>query len=364
MLHSTQVFEPVVNDTWRFSCRIRFPGNGEHVTARGETRLGPEFVSSSDLLELFGEARLLHLNDLLSGRGLLDNDCCFPALQTRSAKSQLTSFLFLWPTNIGVMLPHVAWLGRLVPRIRPQRTAIAPRRNLSTLNPARMTHADYVDLSGRGRIHGATFWTPRKAGSEVELHFPSQTQGFFYYVPGPAHAPVAGEVRFRITSNAEPASFEHGHDLLLPHSPAPWRIPLIAIIQRKQNYALMFEQLRKDGAIGDDLVAHLREEMSPVIRRTMHIVHSLGQPFHHEIAKHCIQLRVAAGNVLSASVNVGLPREYSGTYVGGASGLQCFGGGANMYTARLGHILCCFEPIIRNGRQALALRVLETWQLQ
>jgi hypothetical protein len=126
----------------------------------------------------------------------------------------------------------------------------------------------------------------------------------------------------------------------------------------------MFEQLCKDGAISDDLVAHLREEMSPVIRRTMHIVHSLGQPFHHEIAKHCIQLRVAAGNVLSTSVNVGLPREYSGTYVGGASDLQCFGGGANMYTARLGHISCCFESIIRNGRQALALRVFETWQLQ
>jgi hypothetical protein len=35
-----------------------------------------------------------------------------------------------------------------------------------------------------------------------------------------------------------------------------------------------------------------------------------------------------------------------------------------MYTARLGHILCCFEPFIRNGRQALALRVLETGQLQ
>jgi hypothetical protein len=35
-----------------------------------------------------------------------------------------------------------------------------------------------------------------------------------------------------------------------------------------------------------------------------------------------------------------------------------------MYTARLGHISCCFESIIRNGRQALALRVFETWQLQ
>jgi hypothetical protein len=183
--------------------------------------LDPSSFPLQDLPELFGEARLLHLYDLLSGRGLLGNDCCFPTFQTRSAKSQLTSFLFLWPTNIGAMLPRVAWLGRLVPRIRPQRTAIALRRDLNTLNPARMTPADYVDLSGRGRVHGATFWTPRKAGSEAELHFPRQTQGFFYYVPGPVHAPVAGEVRFRITSNAEPATFGHGHDLLLPHSPAP-----------------------------------------------------------------------------------------------------------------------------------------------
>jgi hypothetical protein len=254
------------------------------------------------------------------------------------------------------MLPRVvAWLGRPVFRIHPQRTAIAPRRHLSTLNPVCLTSADYVDLSGRARSYGTSFWT---AGG-VHLRFPSQTRGFFYYVHGPPHAPVAGEVRFRVTPKAEPASFEHGHDLLLPHLPVPWRIPLATIVHKKGTiYALMLKRIREYGFDSDGLVSHV-----PVYRTTP-ILHSLGQPFHHEIAKQTIQLRVATGNVLSARVNVVLPPEYSETYVGGASDLQCFGGGANTYIARLGHIMCCFEPFIRNGRQALALRVLETGQLQ
>jgi hypothetical protein len=250
-----------------------------------------------------------------------------PALPSRVAKRnvKLQSASHLYQhTYIGAMLPRVAWLGRLVPRIRLQHAAVTYRRDLSTLSPVRLTPADYMDLSGRVCIHGASFWKPGKH----YLHFPDQTHGFFYYVPGPAHAPVAGEVRFRITPSAKRTGFKRGHDLLLPSSPMPWRVPLVSIIQSKRNHLHMYERLCEDGVINNDLVAAVREHESSSTRRkrTTPILHSLSQPFYHEISKVCIHLCVAQGYQLSKLVRMELPLEYPRTYAGGTSSLQCLRG--------------------------------------
>jgi hypothetical protein len=229
------------------------------------------------------------------------------------------------------MLLRAAWFGRLAPssRIHLQHGAIAHRRDLSTLDSARVNAADYMDLSGYLRVYGARF----ALGSSDHTPFPSQTHGFFYYVPGPAHAPIAGEVRFRIAGEvrfriaptADPTGFQHGHDLLLHNSPAPWRVPLISIIQSKSSYIHLYERLCKDGIISSDLVADVREHKSSYPSRisTTFILHSLSQPFHHEVAKCRIHLCVAKGHQLSKVVRMSLPIEYSKTYLGGTSGLRC-----------------------------------------
>jgi hypothetical protein len=225
-----------------------------------------------------------------------------------------------------MLRPRVAWLGRLVPpsRIHLQHGAIAHRRDLSTLDSARVQPTDYMDLSGHVRAHGATF---EAMAGRAYAPFPTQTRGFFYYVPGPAHAPVAGEVRFRIAPTADPTGFQYGHDLLLPNSPVPWRIPLVSIIQSKR-YIYMYERLCEDGAISDDLVADVREHKSSSTRRkgTTPILHSLSQPFYHEASKDCIRLCVAKGHQLSTLVRMNLPIEYPKTYVGGTSGVRCLKG--------------------------------------
>jgi hypothetical protein len=226
------------------------------------------------------------------------------------------------------MLPRAVWLRRLVrpSRIHLQHGAIAHRRDLSTLDSARVNPADYMDLSGYLRVYGARF----ALGSSDHTPFPSQTYGFFYYVPGPAHAPIAGEVRFRIAPTADPTGFQHGHDLLLHNSPAPWRVPLISIIQSKSSYIHLYERLCEDGIISNDLVADVREHKSSYPSRisTTYILHSLSQPFYHEASKCRIHLCVAKGHQLSKVVRMSLPIEYSKTYLGGTSGLRCLRGGS------------------------------------
>jgi hypothetical protein len=263
--------------------------------------------------------RLFRSHHLFPVESLRQRPALLSRVAKRNVKLQSASHLYQH-TYIGAMLPRVAWLGRLVPRIRLQHAAVTYRRDLSTLNPIHLTPADYMNLSGRVCIHGASFWKP----GNTNLQFPGQTHGFFYYVPGPAHAPVAGEVRFRITPDADPGSFADGHDLVFPDSPAPWRVPLVSIIQSKRSYNHMYERLCKDGIISKDLAAEVREHKSSSTRRkrTTPILHSLSQPFYHEVSKVCIHLCVAKGHQLSTLVRMELPLEYPRTYAGGSSGLQ------------------------------------------
>jgi hypothetical protein len=221
------------------------------------------------------------------------------------------------------MLPRVAWLRHVMPRFGAQRARVPIKRDLSTLNPARVTSVDYVDLSGRVRLYGATF----VASNKGYIQFPSRTHGFFYYVPGPAHAPIAGEVRFRCTPEAAPTSFPNGHDLLLPDSPVPWRIPLVSIIQSKLIYKHVLKGLCDDGFISEDLIVRVREDMAGkgFVNRATPILHSLSQPFFHDVSKSSIELRVAVGPRLSERTDMIIRSEYYKMYTGGTNtcNLRC-----------------------------------------
>jgi hypothetical protein len=60
---------------------------------------------------------------------------------------------------------------------------------------------------------------------------------------------IAGEIRLRVTSSDDPASFESGSDLLLPDG-LSWSRPLYSL---SKHYLPLYEKLREEGFIPDDL---------------------------------------------------------------------------------------------------------------
>ncbi|KAG6853273.1 hypothetical protein C0991_005544 [Blastosporella zonata] len=86
-----------------------------------------------------------------------------------------------------------------------------------TLNPKHLKPSDFVDLSGSK--HHPRFPTNYMfyAGTlQNPIAFPSNTRGFMYYYRDPALPPTSGEIRFRLTSGSDPATFRDGSDLQNP----------------------------------------------------------------------------------------------------------------------------------------------------
>jgi hypothetical protein len=131
----------------------------------------------------------------------------------------------------------------------------------------------------------------------THVPFPTETQGFFYYHPGPAHAPIAGEVRFRIVESGRPADFHAGKDLLRHSVPLPWSIPLVAMFQIA-NYAPFAHLVKASGLLGKDILRSLRGGAAkmPRVSKNSRIIHSLGQRIH--IDAYEPRLMLAHGNAL------------------------------------------------------------------
>jgi hypothetical protein len=234
------------------------------------------------------------------------------------------------------MLPRVTSLRGLATCLRPRGASqgVPNRRKLSTLDPARLTAADFVYLGGE-KIHRRS--NPRLCVPFVHskpgeyLPFPPHTQGFFYFSPGPHHAPAAGEVRFRITSGSDPAGFAGGRDLCLPGQPTPWGIPLLNILKSKTCHKLLQELLiDRDEAVNADLAAAVREHKSLYLTQNTHLIHSFGQPFVHDLSWKTLTFRVALGPRVCDVVHLSLPVEGRDThnnyrqpvYTGGAIAAQ------------------------------------------
>jgi hypothetical protein len=181
------------------------------------------------------------------------------------------------------------------------------QRWLSTLRPSRLTAADHRDLSGK---HSYTL-------DRVDIRlaaanrFPADTRGFFYFVAGPPHAPIAGEVRFRVTRSADPAGFGNGHDLRLAGQPVPWRVPLVNILRSKRSLHGFRSALDRDGAVRPELVAgaHALETMR---HAGSTVVHSLGQRFLYDLSAIALDLRVAAGHVMHSKLHIKMPADSRG----------------------------------------------------
>jgi hypothetical protein len=83
--------------------------------------------------------------------------------------------------------------------------------------------------------------------------YPSDTKAFLYYSTSPEKPRIAGELRLRVTSSDDAASFDSGSDLLLQNG-RPWMRPLYTL---SKFYPILYGKLREDQLVQDDLDAVL-----------------------------------------------------------------------------------------------------------
>ena len=85
------------------------------------------------------------------------------------------------------------------------------------------------------------------------MTFPPDTKAFLYYSKSPEKPRIAGELRLRVTSSNDPASFESGSDLMFTDGQI-WSRPLYSL---SKYYISLFEKLKEDRLLPDDLVTAL-----------------------------------------------------------------------------------------------------------
>jgi hypothetical protein len=215
------------------------------------------------------------------------------------------------------MLPRGTLLRGLVPHLRlpGASTSALGGRHISTLDPARLTSADFLDLSGQkkwaikpGRdvVHFVS------GGGSGRVAFPEETQGFLYYAPGPAYAPIAGEVRFRTTTGPDPADFARGRDLLLPNMPVPWSIPLLNMLATEKYQHLREVLISLDGSASAELVACAQQHKGTLVTQKSRVIHSLGQPFIQDLSASATSVRFASGHRIGDIMSLHLPSDNRG----------------------------------------------------
>ncbi|THH13840.1 hypothetical protein EW146_g6422, partial [Bondarzewia mesenterica] len=117
-------------------------------------------------------------------------------------------------------------------QVKPLPRKLPSSRYIQNLDPRHITSSDFHDISGRynPRYYAETATeNPEEIYYEATggihspiIHFPPGTHGFLYY-----HCQTGieeGQVRFRITKDANPASFVEGKDLLF-RTGLPWYLP-------------------------------------------------------------------------------------------------------------------------------------------
>jgi hypothetical protein len=85
--------------------------------------------------------------------------------------------------------------------------------------------------------------------TNAKLPYPTDTRAFLYYSLLPGRPRISGELRLRVTSSKDPASFESGSDLLRPDGQV-WSRSLYTL---SKYFPPLYEKLREDQFIPDDL---------------------------------------------------------------------------------------------------------------
>ena len=105
--------------------------------------------------------------------------------------------------------------------------------------------------------------------------YPLHTKAFLYYSIPQGKPRIAGELRLRVTSSNDVASFESGSDLLLPNGQL-WSHPLYRL---SKKFPSLYEKLKEDRFIPDDLDKVLADLPSKMFYPQSHLLYTLNDTF-------------------------------------------------------------------------------------
>ena len=205
------------------------------------------------------------------------------------------------------------------------------------MDQRRLSPTDWLDLSGhtqrsiifRHKLNGDGRWTSyyRRILTDGRLPFPPRSSGFFYYHQPPGAPLFSGEVRFRLTPNNLPESFNQGEDCLAPEGDA-WKIPLF-VLHHTPFHRNVYQQLRVDGFVSDTLDSQLKSIAQTCIcpGSTSVILHSLHQVFPIDFSATTFRFSVV-GDSTCQKVDINYPFSVS---VGGHRRASPYTSAANFF---------------------------------
>jgi hypothetical protein len=189
--------------------------------------------------------------------------------------------------------------------------------SIGTLVPSSLTSSDFLDI---GRLALAKVRVPSgqrvslryRAHRRAHIPFPEDTRGFLYFLPGPANVPIAGEVRFRVTSSPDTTSFAQGQDLRRMDKLGPWRIHLASVLRSRDGYLGLSDLLvNQDRVVERRLITASRAVAHRACSETP-VIHSLGQPFILDASEHATSLYIAAQDTLHPIIIMGITDQRNG----------------------------------------------------
>jgi hypothetical protein len=113
------------------------------------------------------------------------------------------------------------------------------------------------------------------SGTSTYFTYPPDTKYFLYYFTPPKKPRIAAELRLRVTTSDDPASFESGSDLLKLNG-QPWSRP-VCILPRYYNS--LYEKLREDRLVPDNLDAILSTFTSKLPKNGYQLLYTLEDTF-------------------------------------------------------------------------------------
>ncbi|EPQ61311.1 hypothetical protein GLOTRDRAFT_135806 [Gloeophyllum trabeum ATCC 11539] len=174
--------------------------------------------------------------------------------------------------------------------------------NLRTLDPSRLSSADYIDISGKHSIltriwanplppfdkkHSIEYLVTRRP--EDPPTFPAGTRGFLYWYKEADAPPLAADVRFRLVKSPHVRDFSSGDDLRQPDGNV-WRISMFRIA-RYERYSTLRTLLLSERLITQDMLDLAAQASGSNGRRvarprsSSQLVWKFGQPFPVRLRK-------------------------------------------------------------------------------
>ena len=186
-------------------------------------------------------------------------------------------------------------------------------RSIRTLDPARLSEADFIDLLSF-RSQALIYFLMSSPRRDIHLNYSKErfsdtAGGFLYYHPPAVTTPLAGEIRFRLTDGVDPNTFHHGRDLPLPNG-LPWSLPILTLspLQQPPVFELLLRDLLIDEAIVDRLLQMSDGWQKPTKRGN--IIHDLDQPFMHNLSYHELVCHFVGDTSLAKGVRLLSPFSY------------------------------------------------------